>query len=333
MMLLALLLAVVDPCAPPEPASRPDPAAAQAYLEVGESEAGHPDALEAFREALRLDPANARALAGFQAACRAQDDQFRRARTLMEAGDRAAAIRLFEEILSEGPSPPAALLEGICLYELEQDRPAERLLLEAVADESVADSARFFLGLIARRRGDQAQAERLFAGVAQGTSPMREQADRLLRESPAARSLSISLLAEAGYDSNVTLSPSGAPAGADGLGSLGAALVWKPIGGLFARATGFYRAQTQLNDYNLGAVGLRLRRAGERAVPFRASPRRVGPRRIRAGLARRRVRRAIRKLPYRDHLSLFRHAPRRAALGRTASRGVGVGRSVVPRRA
>jgi len=251
MMLLALLIAAADPCAPPEPANPPDPAAAQVYVEVGESE----NALEAFREALRLDPTNARAQAGFQAACRPRDERFKRARTLMDAGDRAAAIRLFEELRAEGPSPPAALLEGICLYELEQDGPAETLLLEAEGDESVADSARFFLGLIARRRGEQAEAERLFADLAQGTSPMREQADRLLRESRAERPFSISLLAESGYDSNATLSPSGAPVGGDGLGSLAAALVWKPIDGLFARATGFYRAQTQLYDYNLGAAG------------------------------------------------------------------------------
>ncbi len=255
MMLLALVLAAARPCAPPEPAGEKDPALARTYVEVGESEADHPDALEAFREALRLDPANARAQAGFQAACWPQDDRFRRARSLMDAGDRAAAIRLFEEIRAEGPSPSAALLEGICLYQLEQDGPAETLLLEAESDESVADSARFFLGLIARRRGEQAEAARLFADVAQGTSKVAEQAGLLLRHSRAPRALSISFLAESGYDSNVSLSPSGAPVGRDSLGALAATLLWKPSSGLFARATGFYRAQMQLSDYNLGAAG------------------------------------------------------------------------------
>ncbi len=66
MMLLALVLAAAPACAPPAPASKRDPALAQTYVEVGESEADHPDALEAFREALRLDPANARAQAGFR---------------------------------------------------------------------------------------------------------------------------------------------------------------------------------------------------------------------------------------------------------------------------
>src|SRR5260370_21528902 len=255
MTLLALLLASANPCAPPEPASEKEPALAQAYVEVGESEADEPDAREAFPEALGLDPANARAQAGFQAACRPQDDRFNRARSLMDAGDRAAAIRLFEEVRAEGPSPPAALLEGICLYELEQDGAAETLLLEAQSDESVADSARFFLGLIARRRGEQAEAERLFAGVAQGTSTVAARAYRLLRESRAAQAPSISLLAESGYDSNVTLSPSGAPVSRDGLGSLAAALLWKPTPGLFAPATGFYRPHTQLSDYNMRASG------------------------------------------------------------------------------
>jgi hypothetical protein len=252
--LLALLIAAADPCALPEPANPPDPAAAEVYLEVGESE----NAPEGFREALRLDPSNVRALARFQATCRPGDERFERARARMDAGDCAAAIRLFERIRAEGPSPPAALLEGICLYELEQDEPAQTLLLEAESDESVADSARFFLGLIARRRGEQAEAQRLFTEVAQGTSKVAEQADRLLRESRTGRALSISLLAESGYDSNVTLSPSGAPAGGDGLGSFAAALLWKPIDGLFARATGFYRAQLQLPDYNLGAAGAAL---------------------------------------------------------------------------
>ncbi len=255
MIAFALLLAAADPCAPPEPAPAPDPDAARAYVEVGESEQGRPAALEAFREALRLDPANAAARSGFLAACSAQDDRFERARKLMEAGDRAAAIRLFEEIRAEGPSPGAAMLEGICLYELQQDGPAEALLLEASASDDVGDSARLFLGLIAQRRGEQTEADRLFQDVAQGTSLVREHADRLLRESRGGHALTVSLVAEPGYDSNVSLSPSGEPAGADGMGSLAGALVWKPISGMFVRATGFYRAQAQLSNYNLGAVG------------------------------------------------------------------------------
>jgi hypothetical protein len=253
--MLALLLAAADPCALPRPAAAQDPATAQAYLEVAESEAGRPAALEALREALRLDPGNARAQAAFQAACRAGDDRFERARARMDAGDRAAAIALFEQIRADGPSPPAALLEGICLYELDQDAAAETLLLEAAGDEQTADPARFYLGLLARRRGEQAEAERLFASVAQGGSSVASQAQRVLRESRGEELAAVSLIAESGYDSNVSLSPSTAPLGGTGLGSLAAALLLKPVSGMFVRASGYYRAQPALPDYNLGALG------------------------------------------------------------------------------
>ena len=245
--MIALLLALADPCTPPKPAAQPDPAGAQAYVEVGESEPA--GALDAFREAVRLDPSNARAQAGFAAACRpGSDERFEKARALMDAGDRAAAIAIFEQLR---PNPPAALLEGICLYELEQDDAAETALLEAQADESTADAARFFLGLLARRRGQDTEADQLFGEVAQGTSSVAEQARRMLKPTR----LSVSALLESGYDSNVSLSPSNAPLGGDALGSLAAAVVYRPIEGLFLRASGVYRAQPSLSDYDLGAAG------------------------------------------------------------------------------
>lgn len=244
--MIALLLALADPCALPPPAAQPDPAAAQAYVEAGESEPA--GALDAFREALRLDPSNARAQAGFQAACRPGEGRFEKARALMDAGDRAGAIAIFEELR---PMPEAALLEGICLYELEQDDAAESALLEAQATESTAEAAQFFLGLLARRRGQEAEADRLFGEVAQGNSSVADPARRLLKPSR----VSVSALAEAGYDSNVSLSPSNAPMGGDGIGSLAAALVVRPLEGLFVRASGVYRAQPTLSDYDLGALG------------------------------------------------------------------------------
>ncbi|HUJ25817.1 MAG TPA: hypothetical protein VLW85_07360 [Myxococcales bacterium] len=246
--MIALLLALADPCAPPPAAAARDPASARVYVEVGENAAGPTEVLEAFREALRLDPSNARAQAGFQAACRPGDDRFEKARARMDAGDRAGAIAIFEQLR---PMPAAALLEGICLYELEQDDAAETALLEAQADDATADAARFFLGLLARRRGQQAEAEQLFTEVAQGNSSVADQARRLLKPTR----LSVSALAESGYDSNVSLAPTNAPLGGDALGSLAAAVVWRPVEGLFVRASGFYRAQPTLSDYDLGALG------------------------------------------------------------------------------
>jgi tetratricopeptide (TPR) repeat protein len=252
MMLFALLLAAADRCAPPAPARQPDPAAAEVYVEVAESERGHETALMAFREALRLDPSNARAQAGLEAECNSEDSRFARARELMEAGDREGAIRLLEEI----PSPAAALLEGICLYELGEDEAARPLLLAAQERPSLADSARFFLGLIALRQGDEEQAARHFQEVAQGSSPVSDQAGRLLRVARTTGRLSLSVMVESGYDSNVTLSPAGTPLAGDGLGSAALALAFRPMGdeGLFLRAAGLYRAQVQLHDYDLGAA-------------------------------------------------------------------------------
>ena len=186
-----LLVAAADPCAIPQPAPAQDPVAGSAYLEVGESELGHDSALVAFREALRLDPANARARRGFLLACTPKEARFDRARALMDEGDQRTAILLFEQVRAdEGSSPSASLLEGICLYEVGEDARAKPLLQEAFAQPAIADSARFFLGLIALREGNEEVARRELSRVSEA-SALRGDAQGLLGATQVAGKLSI----------------------------------------------------------------------------------------------------------------------------------------------
>lgn len=255
-MILPLLALLAAPCEAPAPAAVRDAEVAQAYVEAGEEEQGHEGALGAFREALRLDPSNQRAQHGFYAACAGPGDRFEAARALMDQGDRRGAVALLEALRAQGPSPRAALLEGICLYELHEDLRARPLLTEALAKPSVADSARFFLGLVALRAGDDAEAEARLSEVSEA-SALRAEADQLLRNLRGGRRLSLSALADSGYDSNVTLAPGGEPAGGDAAGTLSGAVLFRPLGesGPFARATGLYHLQLQHHDYDVLAFG------------------------------------------------------------------------------
>lgn len=252
-----LLLAAAESCAVPPPAHAPDPAAASAYVEVGEAELGHDSAAIAFREALRLDPANARARRGLLLACSSRGARFDRARALMDGGEPGKAAALFEQVREEeGPSPSVSLLEGICLYETGEDARARELLLEAAAQPSLADSARFYLGLIALREGNEDLADRELSRVGEA-SGLREDARDLRAATRVGGRLSLTATADSGFDSNVTLAPSGVPGGGDGVGGLSGTAVARPFGqsGPFARASGLYRAQFQLHEYDLGAFG------------------------------------------------------------------------------
>lgn len=272
-MTAALLLALAaragaDPCAPPEPAGRPDPDAAEAYRAVGDSEraAGARDtAVQAYREALRRDPSNARALAAFRALCLPAEasDPFREGLRLMEAGEWREAAARFVESRAAGPDPSAALLEGICRQELGEDEAARRLLREAERDPTHRASARFFLGLAALRAGEGSQAASLFESAA--TNPgLQLAAVDLARLASQEGRLILSLLAEAGYDSNVDLTPdrdSNPSMSGDGVGALTALVLARPFGpsGAFARGDFTYRDQARFNLYDLvgggGAVG------------------------------------------------------------------------------
>jgi len=256
MILLALLLAVSDPCASP-PAERNDPELARRYVAVGEGErdSGSNDTARfAFREALRSDPSNEQARRGLDALC--TDARFEEGRRLLDEGDPKSAVIVFSRLRAATASRPAALLEGIARYQLEDAAGARPLLEEAELEPGLADAAHFYLGLIALREDNARVAAEQLAQISPDAS-LAATATELTRTARRSGRLVISLLVDSGYDSNVTLLPSGVPGGQDGMGSIAAALVARPLGesGPWLRANGLYRRQLQLHDYDLGAVG------------------------------------------------------------------------------
>jgi hypothetical protein len=177
----------------------------------------------------------------------------------MNSGDRRGAVTAFEEARAAGERG-AALLAGICLYELDEDARAEPLLREAEGDPPSRDTARFFLGLLALRGGRSGQAAALLDAAAAD----RELAPLALGLSRAARSsgkLVLSVALESGWDSNADLTPgaSAAPSGAaDGEAGLAAALSFAPRGarGPYLRASGTWTEQARFEDLDLLGAGL-----------------------------------------------------------------------------
>ncbi len=269
MFALLLALAVQAPpgsCDPPPPAARPDPATADAYREVGDGEraAGSRDtAVAAYRRALALDPSNRAARAGLGAACRTADrdsDHFREGLRLMESGDRRGAVAAFETARTIRPDSSAAYLEGICLYELGDDSAAVPLLREAERDPAHQEGASFFLGLVALRAGEGERAASLFEFAAADPRFASAGAD-LLRLARRQGRLTLSVLAESGYDTNVLLLPSGRQASGrpgDASAATTVAALARPLGasGPYARAALSYQDQMRLDAYDLlGASG------------------------------------------------------------------------------
>ncbi|WP_242337379.1 MULTISPECIES: hypothetical protein [Anaeromyxobacter] len=274
--LLSLALAAMDPCAPVEPLP-PDPAAAQAYRAVGDSElaAGARDsAAAAYREALARDPVDAASRAALARLCAARgEDPFQEGLRKLDAEDLAGAARAFEAAFAADGSAPAALLGGIARYELGDDASAERLLRAAEREPAHREEARFYLGLVALRAGDGTRAASLLEGAAANpalASPALDLA-RLARRDGR---LVLSFLAESGWDSNVNLGPGG-PEGvaprSDGTASLSASALWRPRGarGPYLRAGGLWHELARLDAYDLGGVeaaaGWQLR-AGNRGA-------------------------------------------------------------------
>ncbi len=267
-MTVALLLAAavtaatLDPCAPLEPSGAPDSATAMEYRSVGDAEraAGRRDsASAAYRAALSRDPGDAAARAGLAALCKGQrDSAFYRGLGLLRGGECAAALPTFEEARLSGDRA-AALLEGICLYQLEDDARATALLREAETDAGGQDSARFFLGLIALRdgRADDAAALLDSSAADRRLAPFAQELSRAARRQGK---LVLSFMAESGWDSNVDLTPDGPPASssaADGTAEATAALSFAPLGesGPFARASASWREQLRLDEFDMHAVG------------------------------------------------------------------------------
>ena len=262
--LVLVLLAANDVCAAEAPAAIADPEGARAYLAVGNEELARGErrsAAAAFRGALRLDPSSTAARGGLERACRlaAPEDPFSQAVALMDAGDRRGAVERFEALRSASHDRGAALLEGICLYELGDDERARALLLEASASSELAASAELFLGLIALRRGEGAEAEARFTDVSLAEGALSATATGLRKLSARDGKLVVAAQLLGGYDSNVELAPS-TSAVPSGSGDASAALfvsgLVRPLGrsGPYAQLSGSYRKQLELAAYDTGTA-------------------------------------------------------------------------------
>jgi len=262
---IALALGAPDPCAPVEVARAPDPGAAESYRAVGDAEraaGSHDTAAAAYRAAVALDPADARSRAALALLCaeEARDGAFERGLRRMQAGDRRAAIVAFDEARAARADRSAALLEGICFYELGEDERARPLLSEAEADPAHRNAARLFLGLVALRAGRSADATALLEAAAADhrLGPAALDLARLARRDGR---VVVSVLLDATFDSNVDLTPDRtADLTREGDASGGATVLLRvaPWGdsGPFVRGTAVLRNQARYDALDLGGGGV-----------------------------------------------------------------------------
>jgi len=267
--LLWLVLAAADPCtAPMVPVPR-SAREAEIYLKVGDAERDRGDvgaAREAYREALARAPGSVEALGRLQTVCASTPDPFQAGVDALESGHPEDALPLLEASRGRGNDRAVDLLEGISRYQLGEDTRAVPLLDSARADPSLAESASFFLGLIALRRGDADRATRLFdqAGRASG---LGDAARQLSRMAQTEGHLVLSAVAEVLYDTNVALRPDGAATtlpGPDGSVGLSLMALVRPWGtpGPYARVEAQLSKQFTLTELDLvggaGALGFKL---------------------------------------------------------------------------
>jgi tetratricopeptide (TPR) repeat protein len=262
-LLAALLVAAADPCAPVGPAGSGDPASAALYRKVGDAErtAGAAEtATVAYRTALGLDPsdvASRRALAELCRAAAKPAGAFQRGLALMDRGDLRGAITAFQEARAVAPDPSAALLEGVCRYENGDDREARTLFLEAEQTPAHRSTAELYLGLLALREGEVGEAARLLdaAGMDPALAPM---ASAAARRAQLSGKLVLSILTEAGWDSNAQLAPTATPVAASNDTMFGVTVngLYRPMGenGPYLRASGLYRQQLRFGDLDYGGA-------------------------------------------------------------------------------
>jgi tetratricopeptide (TPR) repeat protein len=262
---MLVALPTFDPCAAVEPGA-PDPVAAAAYLAVADAERAKGQvrtAGEAYLHAAQLDPKLEGARKGLEALChqRQSAHQFDEGMAFMQEGDCAGAVQRFAQVRQWTADPAATLLEGVCRYQLEQDAQATALFEEARRDPALADTAAFYLGLLARRAGRSDEAGALLEQAARSSDPqLAASSGRVLGLTRQEGRLVASLFGETGYDTNVQQVPDGTaqPGGAGDASALAAgALLFRPLGpsGPFARVSGAYRKQLALSRYDLVALG------------------------------------------------------------------------------
>lgn len=267
-LFLALALAAAqggegDPCAPVAPAAAPDPESAAAYRAVAEGELARGDraaAAVAYRAAAALEAGDAGARAALASLCAAGPlrDPFADGVALLDAGDPRGALRALRASHAGRPAPPAtALLEAICHYDLGEDAAAEPLLRVAETSPVHRGTARLYLGLLRLRAGDASGAAALLDAAGEGAA-LGGLARDLARAARRDGKLVLSLLAESGWDSNVTLAPRGGVPGpeADGAFGITGALVWRPLGrsGPYVRGIAGVTEQLSLAAYDFVAL-------------------------------------------------------------------------------
>lgn len=259
-LVTAVALSAADPCAPVEPAGAADPGAAAAYRTVAETEAaaGSRDtAVLAFRSAAALDPGDHASRAALERYCKAgpRPDPFQDGLAKMDAGDLRGAIADFHAARGQVEDEASvALLEGICHYELGEDREAEPPLRVAERSAENADLARFYLGLVALREGSASRAASLFdaASASPGIAAVASDLARLARsKGPWA----VTFAAASGWDSNVNLAPALAPPvrQADGLYAFDVTGLLRPWGsdGPYLRGEGLLNQQFRLGAFDV----------------------------------------------------------------------------------
>lgn len=258
---VALLLAVADPCEPPEPGVD-EPATAAAYVEVAEAElaaGARGSAAAAFREALRRDPSSARALAGLAAACEEPgDDVVARAAALARAGDVDGALDTLAGARRLRSDGAAALLEGALRLRSGSHERARAALERALLDPATVDAARLLLAVVARRAGDGERA-RAFLERAAASSDRRVgvAAARLLGSSRRDGRAALAAYVGSSWDSNALLAPdlAGMPLEdtADAAATAAVTLQIRPFGasGPFATGGAEHRRHRRLAEFDL----------------------------------------------------------------------------------
>lgn len=267
--LLALMLAATDPCIAPVPPGDGDPREAELYVRVGDAERARGNlgaAREAYRAALARAPGSVPARRGLEAACAPVVDPVQAGADALEAGDPEGALRALAGARGRGNDRAVDLLEGIARFQLGQDASAVPLLESARADPTVAESASFFLGLIALRRGDGDRASRLFDQAGRAIA-LEDAARQLARTAQQEGHIVVSVASELVYDTNVALRPDGAPVtapGPDGSAGLSVMALFRPWGtpGPYFRLEGQLSKQFTLDQLDLlggaAALGFRL---------------------------------------------------------------------------
>jgi tetratricopeptide (TPR) repeat protein len=134
---------------------------------VGESDLARgatASAIIAFQEALARDPTNAASRAALAGLCSVPppEDPYPEGLRRMDEGDWRGAATAFEAARTGEAGPSAALLEGICRYELGDDDEASALLREAATYPPHREEAQLYLGLLALRSGSSSDAAALF---------------------------------------------------------------------------------------------------------------------------------------------------------------------------